>query len=162
MMATAGLRARAPSTTRLVTLASECLGVPADEIDVRAPLSRYGLDSLTAVELTAALATELGRELPDSVLLEYPDIESLERFLAAGRGDEALAESALRQMWADAVLPPEIRPGAPAATAGAARAVLLTGAGVSLFQALGGAAEERGGGAEVPGGGAHLHRPEVG
>ena len=45
------------------------------------PLALSGLDSLGSMELVAALESELGRELPEWLLLEHPDLESLSRAL---------------------------------------------------------------------------------
>jgi thioester reductase-like protein len=114
-------------TARLVSLVSACLRVPAQGLDPRTPLTRYGLDSVASVELTAAIATALDRELPDSLLCDYPDIASLARVLATGRPAPAAAASGLAGMQADAVLPPDVRPG-PERSLEPPRAVLLTGA----------------------------------
>src|SRR6185369_10489957 len=46
------------------------LGIAESEIDPGAPLTRYGLDSLAAVELAHEIETGLGVELSLAVLLE--------------------------------------------------------------------------------------------
>ena len=52
-------------------------------IDVEAPLSRYGLDSLAAVILAGDLEDYLGRELAPEILLAYPSIAEVAGRLAA-------------------------------------------------------------------------------
>jgi len=137
-MATATPRAADP-TAWLRSLVSECLSVPAQDLDLRTPLTRYGLDSMAAVELTAAIATALDRELPDSLLFDYPDIESLARALTTGAPARVAAANGLAQMQADAMLPPDVRP-EPGRPVAPPRAVLLTGAtgfvGAYLLRAL--------------------------
>lgn len=148
-MPTTGTRTSPISAVRLASLAAECLQIPADEIDVRVPLTRYGLDSLATAELVAALARELGRDLPDSLLIDYPSIESLAGVLALDGGPGALAMArtervvcgaARDQMRVDSALPPEIRPEGCALPSGAERSILLTGAtgfvGAHLLAAL--------------------------
>ncbi len=58
------------------------LKVPSDEIDIREPLARYGLDSSVAVSTTGELAKWLGRELESTLFWEYPSIEALVQHLA--------------------------------------------------------------------------------
>jgi acyl transferase domain-containing protein/acyl-CoA synthetase (AMP-forming)/AMP-acid ligase II/acyl carrier protein len=77
------------------------LGVPLDRVDVREPLARYGLDSLTAVQLATDLGQWLGRSLSPVLVYEYPTIERLAAALsdgdvsaAAANGDEAEAATA--------------------------------------------------------------------
>lgn len=62
-------------------------GVPASDIDPSRPFAYYGLDSVRAIRLTAALESWLGRELSPTLAYEYPSIELLSRHLA----DEAPA-----------------------------------------------------------------------
>lgn len=54
------------------------------EIDEHAPLARYGVDSLHAAELTAALEEFLGEALPATLSYEQPTIAGLARALSAG------------------------------------------------------------------------------
>jgi acyl transferase domain-containing protein/acyl-CoA synthetase (AMP-forming)/AMP-acid ligase II/acyl carrier protein len=61
------------------------LGIAADRVDVREPLARYGLDSLTAVQLAGDLGEWLGRSLSPVLVYEYPTIEGLAAALSAGR-----------------------------------------------------------------------------
>ena len=130
----------------LVNLVSDCLRLPAGEIDRAVPLVRYGLDSLGAVQLTTAIASELCRDVPETLLLDHPDINSLEGFVHAARNSQSGAArvdhftSNLDQMSADCVLPDDVRPEHRAQAATTLRAVLLTGAtgflGAYLLRAL--------------------------
>ncbi|HWA08530.1 MAG TPA: type I polyketide synthase [Opitutaceae bacterium] len=52
------------------------------QIDPREPFSRYGLDSLAAVELSGALEQWLGRRLPPTLVYDYPNIHALADYLA--------------------------------------------------------------------------------
>lgn len=66
----------------LATRLERELELPAGSIDVRRPVSRYGLDSLAAVSLSAELEDWLGRELSPNILIEHPSIEVLAYQLA--------------------------------------------------------------------------------
>jgi thioester reductase-like protein len=109
---------------RLVAVVATTLRVPASSIDDVSTFTSLGMDSLAAVELTAAIEDALEIELPLSAVHEYPTLEALRRFIEHGdreaRGD---------QMIADAVLPDDIRPTAlPTVGLKDARSLLLTGA----------------------------------
>jgi acyl carrier protein len=67
---------------RLVAHVSRLTGLPPDEIDVRAPYRRFGLDSVAVVTLLADLETWLGRRFRENPLEEHPTIESLAQYLA--------------------------------------------------------------------------------
>ncbi|MCX4966615.1 SDR family NAD(P)-dependent oxidoreductase [Streptomyces sp. NBC_00654] len=71
--------------------AAQTLGVPAEKIDLSAPLSDYGMDSILVLQLTNALREDLG-EVSSTLLFEAESIEELaDHFLTAGGGDvEAL------------------------------------------------------------------------
>jgi thioester reductase-like protein len=124
---------RTTSSTRglsstLATLAAKCLNVPAGSIAQQVPLTRYGLDSLATIELTAAIENALGRRLPESVLIEHPDLGSLERYLTANSDGGNPQVDSREQMRSDSVLPPDIGPSAHAASPISRDTVLLTGA----------------------------------
>ncbi len=53
-----------------------------DFVDPRQPLSELGLDSLMAVQLRNTLGKTLKRDLPATLLFDYPTIDSLTDFLA--------------------------------------------------------------------------------
>jgi acyl carrier protein len=64
--------------------AAAALGIgDPNQIALRRPLRELGLDSLMAVELRNAVAAAVGRELPGTLLFDYPTVESLARFLVS-------------------------------------------------------------------------------
>jgi phthiocerol/phenolphthiocerol synthesis type-I polyketide synthase C len=79
-----GHRAEEISDWLVSQLARELDLVPA-EVDTSEPFAHYGLDSVHAIRLTAALAAWLGRELSPTLAYEYPTIELASKHLA---GDE--------------------------------------------------------------------------
>lgn len=66
----------------LVSRFSQQLGLSPTEIDASLPFAHYGLDSVQAIRLTAAMQTWLGRELWPTITHEYPTIDLLSRHLA--------------------------------------------------------------------------------
>ncbi|HEX2677349.1 MAG TPA: beta-ketoacyl synthase N-terminal-like domain-containing protein, partial [Polyangiales bacterium] len=58
-------------------------GVRRHDIDERAPLAQYGVDSLIAAELTDELEQRLGRKLPSTITYDNPSVFGLSRALAA-------------------------------------------------------------------------------
>ncbi len=67
---------------------AEELGLSPTEVDPSLPFAHYGLDSIRAIRLTAAMETWLGRELSPTLTQEYPTIDLLARHLAADGGDD--------------------------------------------------------------------------
>jgi acyl carrier protein len=65
----------------VVRLAEE-LKVSSAEIDTRAALLSYGIDSVVAFNLTGELADRLGRELPTTLFWDFPTLEELALHLA--------------------------------------------------------------------------------
>ena len=61
---------------------SAMLDIERAEIDIGAPFSAFGLDSLKAVSLAGELETWLGRSLPPTLLWDYPTIDALATHLA--------------------------------------------------------------------------------
>jgi acyl carrier protein len=61
---------------------SEAIGVKPHQIDPQLPFVSFGLDSLTAFNLTGDLADWLSRDLPATLLWDYPTIASLSHHLA--------------------------------------------------------------------------------
>jgi acyl transferase domain-containing protein/acyl-CoA synthetase (AMP-forming)/AMP-acid ligase II/acyl carrier protein len=66
---------------RLVSQLSQQLGLSPTEIDTSLPFAHYGLDSIHAIGLIAALEAWLGRELSPTLAYEYPTIDLLARHL---------------------------------------------------------------------------------
>ncbi|MFL6257067.1 MAG: amino acid adenylation domain-containing protein, partial [Pyrinomonadaceae bacterium] len=82
--------ADAPATARveewLTAQAAKSLGMEAATIDVKQPLTRYGLDSLAAIELAHAIESALGLVVSPADLLESASIDDLAaRFTLRGR-----------------------------------------------------------------------------
>ncbi len=117
-----------PLLTRLAQYVATQLGVPADSVDPRLPLSRTGLDSLGLMGLLDVLSQEAGRELRVEELSDHSTLDSLARH-AAGERLAASSTSPLEEMLADAVLPSELAPAeAEPPAPGPPADVLLTGA----------------------------------
>ncbi len=72
----------------LVTQIAERLRINQRDIDIRAPLAYYGMDSVQAVSLSADLETLLGREVPPTLAYDYPTIDALARYLAGESSDK--------------------------------------------------------------------------
>ncbi|MBZ4422888.1 non-ribosomal peptide synthase/polyketide synthase [Myxococcus sp. RHST-1-4] len=70
---------------RVLARVAARLGVRAETLDVSAPLTRFGLDSLAAVELAHALEKELGVALPVEVVLAGRSISELAREIGTWR-----------------------------------------------------------------------------
>jgi amino acid adenylation domain-containing protein len=64
-------------TEWLRSLLASKIGIPAPSVDLDQPITRYGLDSLTAVELAHSVETGLGVTLPMTSFLESPSISQL-------------------------------------------------------------------------------------
>ena len=72
-----------------VSRLSQELGLSPAEIDTSLSFAHYGLDSVRAIQLTAALETWLQRDLSPTVAYEYPTIDLLSKQLAGdGPADE--------------------------------------------------------------------------
>lgn len=65
----------------LATKLAKVLSLNAKTIDVREPLTRYGLDSIDAVTLVGDLEDWLELELPATLLWDYPTIEKSAQYL---------------------------------------------------------------------------------
>jgi acyl transferase domain-containing protein/acyl carrier protein len=77
----------------LLARLSSIVGLPADQIDARAPFSRYGLDSLGAIDLVASLAEWLGRDLAPTLLWDCPNVAALSDHLAGPDSPEELPKA---------------------------------------------------------------------
>nr|BBH90792.1 hypothetical protein KTC_55430 [Thermosporothrix sp. COM3] len=71
--------------TWLVKQLAEALQLRPQEIDIRAPFAQYGMDSYQAISISADLQDWLGRELPPTLVYDYPNIEVLASYLAGER-----------------------------------------------------------------------------
>ncbi|WP_437603947.1 SDR family NAD(P)-dependent oxidoreductase [Sorangium sp. So ce590] len=74
----------------LIDLFAEMLRIPRDEIDVASTFERYGVDSMSSVELVKRLESHFGA-LSKTLLFECITIESLARHLLDGRPRECAA-----------------------------------------------------------------------
>src|SRR6185436_18613312 len=77
---------------RLVAVVAATLRLPASAISPFDTFASLGMDSLAAVELTAAIEDELEIELPLTAVHECPDLDSLCRFIEHNGHDAAHAE----------------------------------------------------------------------
>ena len=92
----------------MVAKISQQLNVKPENIEVRELLTRYALDSVQAVNISAALENWLGRRLSPSLLWDYPTIEQLTQHLI-GESEQSEPQSAID--WnAEAVLDATICP----------------------------------------------------
>jgi len=71
------------------------LEVRVEELDPETPFSQYGLDSRNALRLSGELEEWLGRELPPTLVWDYPTIEDLARHLAGELHQEMAAPAAI-------------------------------------------------------------------
>ncbi len=108
------------------------LQMPASAIAPNVALTTYGLDSVSALELTAALEPLAGRALPDWLVAEHPTLAELVQAIdlvhaSPPGGTRSSDETERALIAADSRLPGDIRPAALAALQ-PARHILLTGA----------------------------------
>jgi acyl carrier protein len=67
---------------RIHAIAGRVLGFPAGrKIDVQQPLQELGLDSLMALEFRNLLAAEVGRNLPSTLMFNYPALADVAGYL---------------------------------------------------------------------------------
>jgi len=59
-----------------------------DDIDVSVQLINYGVNSIDAAILSGDLEEWLGRELPASIIYQFPTIEALSAHLSGENDDE--------------------------------------------------------------------------
>ncbi|HEX2686066.1 MAG TPA: acyl carrier protein [Kofleriaceae bacterium] len=69
----------------LVQAIAKKLKVKPEAIDVNTPFDEFGLDSAAAVALSGSLGELLNRDLPGTVLYEYPTVNELSSHLASRR-----------------------------------------------------------------------------
>ncbi len=66
----------------VVNYLSDLVEIDEDDVDITIPFDRYGLDSSAAVGLTGELEDWLGKEVPPTLLYDYPTIEALVEHLS--------------------------------------------------------------------------------
>ena len=66
----------------VLACAGQVLGLDAESMDRQQPLSEMGMDSLMAVELRNTLRRSIGKQLPATLLFDYPTVTALSRHLA--------------------------------------------------------------------------------
>jgi acyl carrier protein len=90
---------------RIETLMMEWLveraGVAVDEVDRERPFAEYGLDSLTAVELSQQLEDWLNVPLTAVIAWNYPTPAALARYLAEQAGGAASAPASSEDQTAE-------------------------------------------------------------
>jgi thioester reductase-like protein len=130
------------SDAAVAAAVAEFLRVEPHTIDARTPLSAYGIDSLGAMQLVAALEDQFRCTLPESLLTDYPDLQQLTAALSGAAAPSGGGHTASRlhdRLVADSCLADDITPESAARSA-ATRRVLLTGAtgflGSSLLRTL--------------------------
>ncbi len=125
---TTSVASRGDLRDRLAATIGATLRVNPSRIGPFDSFASLGMDSLAAVELTAALEDELGLELSLTAVHENPNLDALCRFIE-GDGADGARQRAMDRVRNDAVLPPDI---VPASERGPrtrdARRILLTGA----------------------------------
>src|SRR5688572_20787549 len=92
---------------------AEFLHIDPHTIDSGTPLSAYGVDSLGAMQLVAALEDRFRCTLPESLLTDYPDVRQLTEALGdAIAPSDGQKSSCLRdRLIADSCLADDIAPG---------------------------------------------------
>src|SRR2546429_2317723 len=66
----------------LITHVAKALQLQPEEIDIKEPFARYGVDSLEAVSLSGELEDWLGREFPATLSWGYPNTEAIASYLS--------------------------------------------------------------------------------
>lgn len=74
----------------LVDHISNALEVDPDEIDIRAAIGDFGLNSRTAVRLSGEMERWLGRRLSPTLVWDFPTIDKMAAHLANGTEGDAM------------------------------------------------------------------------
>ena len=77
----------------LISRLAELMRVSPEEVHVQEPFANFGLNSIDAVSLSGDLEDFLGRQLPATLLWDFPTIEVLSRHLGAEAASDAAAHS---------------------------------------------------------------------
>ncbi|MBW4520424.1 MAG: acyl carrier protein [Scytolyngbya sp. HA4215-MV1] len=80
--------------TWMVNQIATQLSIPAANIKVSEPLTRYGLDSIDSVTIVGDLEDWLGEDLPSTLLWDYPTIAKAASYLVEEIGVSPAAEAA--------------------------------------------------------------------
>ncbi|HVH45112.1 MAG TPA: acyl carrier protein [Labilithrix sp.] len=78
-----GLREEEDIVEWLVDRLAAELDISPDDIDVTAPFSNLGVDSIIGVSLSGQLAETFGVDMPATLFWDYPTIERVAGYLAA-------------------------------------------------------------------------------
>ena len=70
----------------LVARLSAAIGIPGDQIDPNEPFARYGLDSISAVEIAMDTMSQFAVELGPRIFWDYPSPSALARHVGELRG----------------------------------------------------------------------------
>jgi acyl transferase domain-containing protein/thioesterase domain-containing protein len=83
----------APATTidRLLACIAQVTGYPAEGVDVHAPLTDFGLDSLQAARIVALARSEFGIDVPPRVLLRQGTVAKIAAYVDGGEAAQAAA-----------------------------------------------------------------------
>ncbi|TKD11801.1 myxochelin non-ribosomal peptide synthetase MxcG [Polyangium fumosum] len=110
------------------------------DLSVEDDFFERGGQSLQTIQVATRLGVTLGREIPVAMVFRHPTIAELSRALEQAGSVTKASAGLTEAMLADAVLPEDIVPPAPAAMPSSPRQVVLTGAtgfvGVHLLHAL--------------------------
>lgn len=68
----------------IISYLAKLLEVDPDELDVKIPFDRYGLDSSAAIGMTGELENWLGCPIDPTLIYDYPTIESFAQHLTEG------------------------------------------------------------------------------
>ena len=74
---------QADLTQWLIRKIADATGMPAADIDLETTFADFGLDSRTAVSMSTELEKILGRELPPTLIWDFPTIKEVTQHLCA-------------------------------------------------------------------------------
>lgn len=86
----------------IIVRLSELMQIKKESIDVNEPFAAYGMDSLKAVQLSGDLETLLNKELPATLVYDYPTINLLSAYLNEGETVSTVSTEATVSTVADA------------------------------------------------------------
>ena len=71
---------------RITAIVSDCAAIPQDRLQPEESLHRFGIDSLTGVNIAFEVGLLAGRDVPSGLLAEYDTIEKLVDFVISSGG----------------------------------------------------------------------------